>query len=91
MLSDQSGVGLLSNAMALPAGSAVAMAGAAQDYWEHALPLDREAAPARVSASVHSSAARPQPGVRERARRSSAGHVHAVPTERAAGAHLPRA
>ena len=33
----------------LPPGSAVVMAGVAQDYWEHALPLDRGAAPRRVS------------------------------------------
>ena len=33
----------------LPAGSAVAMAGDAQEFWEHALPLDPGAAPRRVS------------------------------------------
>ena len=36
-------------ALTLPPGSAVAMAGAAQDYWEHSLPLDSRAAPRRVS------------------------------------------
>ena len=36
-------------ALTLPPGSAVAMAGAAQDHWEHSLPLDSRAAPRRVS------------------------------------------
>ena len=36
-------------ALTLPPGSAVGMAGSAQDFWEHSLPLDPGAAPRRVS------------------------------------------
>ena len=41
-------------ALALPSGSAVAMAGAAQEHWEHSLPLDDGAAPRRVSLTFRS-------------------------------------
>ena len=41
-------------ALALPSGSAVAMAGAAQEHWEHMLPLDPGAAPRRVSLTFRS-------------------------------------
>ena len=43
-----------SMALALPSGSALVMAGDAQDHWEHSLPLDAAAAPRRVSLTFRS-------------------------------------
>ena len=40
--------------LSLPAGSAVVMGGSAQDHWEHALPLDGEDAPPRISLTFRS-------------------------------------
>lgn len=40
--------------LTLPEGSAVVMAGDAQEHWEHRLPLDEDAAPRRISLTFRS-------------------------------------
>jgi alkylated DNA repair dioxygenase AlkB len=41
-------------AVRLPAGSALVMGGAAQEHWQHALPLDEADAPHRISLTLRS-------------------------------------